>query len=374
MSGKLKLPGIFRQNNEITKLLIMLIFAYILMAMLNPSVFVTRRYTVSMLYLFPEYGVLSLAMMLSMISGGIDLSIVAVANLAGISSCMFLVAVMPREASTPATVGILVLAIVFALLIGLICGACSAFLIAKIGIPPMLATLGSGDLILGLAIAITKGSSVKGLPPILSDVFNKTLIGILPITTVDVIICSVVISYILAKTAYGYKVRMMGSNAVAARYAGIDTGKTTFQTYMMGGMLAAVSGILMCSRFNSARSDFGTSYTLQAILVCVLAGINPQGGYGKTRGIVLAVFILQILSSGFNMFPGVSNFFRNLIWGLVLLLVIIFNHISHQKLHSSSPASFASSPGESSPGRMAGSSGDGGKRKPPSRKRRNITG
>jgi simple sugar transport system permease protein len=265
-----------------------------------------------------------------MISGGIDLSIVAVADLTGISGCMLLVALMPEDPSVLAALSVLVLAIVFALLIGLVCGACSAFLISKIGIPPMLATLGSADVILGLAIAITKGSSVKGLPSILSDVFNKTLLGILPVTTVVFIICSLIVSYVLVKTAYGYKVRMLGSNAMAARYAGIDTNRVIFQTYMMSGMLAAVSGILMCARFNSARSDFGTSYTLQAILVCVLANVNPQGGYGKTRGIVLSVLILQILSSGFNMFPGISNFFRNLIWGAVLLLAIIFNHISRQ--------------------------------------------
>ena len=206
MNGKLKLTGLIRQNNETTKLFIMLILIYLLMALLKPSVFITKKYTVSMLYLFPEYGVLSLAMMLAMISGGIDLSIVATANLAGISSCMFLVAVMPQNPSLSIAVCILVLTIFLALLIGLFCGASSAFLISKIGIPPMLATLGSADLILGLAIAITKGSSVKGLPPILSDIFNKTFFGILPVTTVVFILCCVIISNILTKTSYGFKV------------------------------------------------------------------------------------------------------------------------------------------------------------------------
>jgi simple sugar transport system permease protein len=330
MNRKLNPAKLLQHGDETAKLFIMLILVYVAMALLKPSVFMTKKYTVSMLYLFPEYGVLSLAMMLSMISGGIDLSIVAVADLTGIVSCMLLVALMPENPPVFVAIGVLILAIVFALLIGSICGAGSAFLISKIGIPPMLATLGSADVILGLAIAITKGSSVKRLPAILSDVFNKTLFGILPVTTVVFIVCSVTISYILGKTTYGYKVRMLGSNAVAARYAGINTDKVTFQTYMMSGMLSAVSGILMCARFNSARSDFGTSYTLQAILVCVLANVNPQGGYGRTRSIVLSVLILQILSSGFNMFPGISNFFRNLIWGAVLLLVIIFNHISSQ--------------------------------------------
>ncbi|MDR2553214.1 MAG: ABC transporter permease [Treponema sp.] len=330
MNGKFNPARFLRQKDGMGKLFVMLVLVYVVMALLKPSVFLTKRYTVSMLYLFPEYGVLSLAMMLSMISGGIDLSIVAVADLAGIASCMLLTALMPPEPSLVLAALVLAASIAFAILIGLVCGALSAFLISRIGIPPMLATLGSGDLILGLAIAITKGSSVKGLPVILSDVFNKTLAGLLPVTTVVFVLCTILTAFVLAKTSYGYKVRMMGSNAVAARYAAIDTDKVIFQTYMMSGILAAVSGVLMCARFNSARSDFGTSYTLQAILVCVLAGVNPQGGYGKVRGIVLAVLVLQVLSSGFNMFPGVSNFFRNLIWGAVLLLVMIFNHIGSQ--------------------------------------------
>jgi simple sugar transport system permease protein len=329
--NKLNVSGYLRRIDDVTKLLFMLVIAYAAMALLRPSVFLTKNYTVSMLYIFPEYGVLSLAMMLSMISGGIDLSIVAVADLAGISSCMLLVALTPENAGLPVSIAVLILAVVLAILIGVAGGAFSATLIARIGIPPMLATLGSADVILGLAIAITKGSSVKRLPPILSNVFNATLFGFLPITTIVFAICALAVSFVLTKTSFGYKVKMMGSNAVAARYAAINTGKVTYQTYILSGMLSAISGILMCARFNSARSDFGTSYTLQAILVCVLAGVNPNGGYGKVTGIVLAVLILQILSSGFNMFPGVSNFFRNLIWGAVLLLVIIFNHISSQR-------------------------------------------
>lgn len=315
-------------GSSVPRLIVMLVAVYAMMAILQPSIFLTRNYTVSMLYLFPEYGILSLAMMLAMISGGIDLSIVAVADLAGICSCMLLVRLMPENAGMGMAVAVLVVAILAALVIGLACGAFSSLLIAKVGIPPMLATLGSADLILGLAIAITKGSSVKGLPPILSDVFNATLFGVLPVTTVVFILCAVAVSFVLTKTTYGFKLEMMGSNKTAARFAGINTDRVTFQTYMFSGLLAAMSGVLMCARFNSARSDFGTSYTLQAILVCVLAGVNPNGGFGKVRGVVLALLVLQVLSSGFNMFPDISNFVRNLIWGGVLLLVMVFNHIS----------------------------------------------
>jgi len=318
-----------RSEPELKRLGLLLVVSYAVMAALRPNIFLTYDYTVSILYLFPEYGVLSLAMMLAMISGGIDLSIVAVANLAGISSCILFVAIMPANPPLIVAVAVLLIMVSFAMLIGAACGALTATLIAKVGIPPMLATLGSGDLILGLAIAITKGSSVKNLPPILSGVMNSR-IGFLPVTTVMFFACALIVSYILTKTSYGFKLVMMGANAMASRFAGIDNTRITFVTYILSGVLSSVAGVLMCAHFNSARSDFGTSYTLQAILVCVLGGVNPKGGYGKVMGIALAVLILQVLSSGFNMFPGISNFYRNIIWGAVLLAAMIFNHISRK--------------------------------------------
>ena len=67
---------------------------------------------------------------------------------------------------------------------------------------------------------------------------------------------------------------------------------------------------------------------MQAIIICVLGGTNPNGGFGKVSGVTVAILILQVLSSGFNMFPQISNFYRNIIWGAVLILVMIYNHVS----------------------------------------------
>ena len=124
---------------------------------------------------------------------------------------------------------------------------------------------------------------------------------------------------------------MIGSNKAASQYSGMDNKKIYTLTYMISGMLASVSGLLMCGHFNSARSDFGKSYLTPAILICVLAGVNPNGGKGKVSGVVLAVIILQMLSSGFALFQNISDYYKNLIWGLVLILVMIFNVTSERR-------------------------------------------
>jgi simple sugar transport system permease protein len=100
---------------------------------------------------------------------------------------------------------------------------------------------------------------------------------------------------------------------------------------MISGLLASVAGLIMMARANSAKADYGAPYTLQCVLIAVLGGVDPNGGFGKIQGVTLAILILQFLSSGLNMFNSVSNFYRDVIWGGVLILVLVFNYFfSHR--------------------------------------------
>ena len=103
---------------------------------------------------------------------------------------------------------------------------------------------------------------------------------------------------------------------------------------MISGLYASLAGLVMLANYNSAKADYGSTYTLLAVLIVVLGGVNPNGGTGRLLGVVLAIGILQILSSGLNMFPNISNFYRPLIWGGVLLAVITANHLSGKRSSS----------------------------------------
>ena len=89
--------------------------------------------------------------------------------------------------------------------------------------------------------------------------------------------------------------------------------------------MAAMAGLVMLANYNSAKSDYGASYTLLTVLIVVLGGVNPNGGSGRLSGVLFAIVMLQVLSSGLNMFPTISDFYRPLIWGAVLLFVICMN-------------------------------------------------
>ena len=263
-----------------------------------------------------EYGLMSLGMGICMLSGGIDLSTVYIANLCGISAGLII------QNSTNDMAGIL-LACVVALLVGTACGIFNGFLISFLNIPPMLATLGSYELFLGISIVNSGGSTVSanGKFNILSAM---TVFGI-PFPFILFIVCTVILSLLMNKTSFGNKVYLVGTNAKSAKFAGINVKMTTLYCYMVSGILSAIAGLVSLSRLNSAKADFGTSYTMQTILVVVLGGINPNGGFGNIPGIAFSVIILQMLSSYLNQFPSISNYYRDMIWGIALFAVLVFN-------------------------------------------------
>ena len=117
---------------------------------------------------------------------------------------------------------------------------------------------------------------------------------------------------------------MVGSNPMVARFAGINNNSVLLKTYMMSGLLSGISSVIMISRVNSMRPGYGYAYLLQAILVVVLGGVDPYGGYGSVLGVVMGIIILQVLQSGFNIL-AFNPFFKRLIWWVMLIIDMIIN-------------------------------------------------
>ena len=102
------------------------------------------------------------------------------------------------------------------------------------------------------------------------------------------------------------------------------------KTYVLSGLLTGIASIIMISRFNSANAGYGASYLLVTVLLGVLGGVNPAGGFGKVSGLVLALIILQIISSGLNLLK-VSTFVTLSLWGMILILVMAVNNLISQR-------------------------------------------
>lgn len=301
-------------DENVRRLMVILIVLLIITGVTKSTAFVNLSNFQSIGKQLTEYGLMSLGMGICMLSGGIDLSTVYVANLSGICAGLIFQTNMP---------GNVALGCLAALCTGALCGTFNGILISRFHIPPMLATLGSYELFMGISVVLSGGStvSVNGEIELLSGL---TILNI-PLPFIIFILCTAVLAFIMGQTKFGMRVYLVGTSDKAARFAGIHVNATIIKCYMMSGLLAGIAGLISLSRLNSAKADFGTSYTMQTILVAVLGGINPNGGAGKMSGIAFAVIILQLLSSYLNQFPAISNYYRDLIWGAALLLVLVFN-------------------------------------------------
>lgn len=318
-----------KKERNLFQLLILVVVIFILMSAVNPGKFLTLRNFESMSFQFPEFGILSIAMMLAMLTGGIDLSIVGIANLAGILAALILTKGIPETASGTVIIVMSLVAVLTAILAGIACGILNGILIAHLEITPILATLGTMELFTGISIVITRGSAINTYPEEFVFLGNG-LIWIFPVPVIIFTVMAIVFAIILRRTMFGINLYMMGTNPTAARFSGIDNAKVLIETYLLTGLLAGVAGIVMIARSNSARADYGSSYILQSILIAVLGGVSPSGGFGTIFGVVLAILSLQFLSSGFNMLRF-NNFAKELTWGLFLLLVMVLNYLMNAR-------------------------------------------
>lgn len=317
---------------DLTLLFFIMLGVFVVMTIMNPGVFLSKGMMLSISYQFPILGLFTLAMMFSMVSGGIDLSIVSTANLSAIVASMVMVHFVPVGATMATSLPYILLGIICALLIGLLAGLVNGFLVAVVGIPAIIVTLGTMQLFMGIALVITKGKSIVGLPESFSLVGNGTVFG-LPFPLIIFIIFVLFSYFILNLRDYGLKLQMAGSNSVASKFSGLNVTSITIKAYIISASLASIAGLLMASAANSAKADFGTSYILQAILVAVMGGVNPYGGKGKVAGVVLAVITMQILSSGLGVLK-VSNFFKDFMWGAILIIVLLANYFYNKKIAS----------------------------------------
>lgn len=296
-----------------------------IMGVLSPDTFLNMANFQSIAVQFPEFGILALGMMVAMISGGIDLSLVGIANFSGIVAATVMIKMGGGNES-------IVVGVICAIIVGMLCGTFNGFLIGYLQIPAMLVTLCGLQLYTGLGLIITKGPAITGLPSGISQIVNGTILGI-PFSLIIFILVAVMVNYILKSTIYGQHVSYMGTNEVASKYSGINNLMVTIKSYALSGILGSLGGILMLSHYNSAKSDYGTSYTLLTLLIVVLGDTDPDGGKGKVVGVSFAVILLQLVSSAFNVLR-INSFIKTFVWGLILIGILSLSKLVSSRMQT----------------------------------------
>jgi simple sugar transport system permease protein len=270
----------------------------------------------SMAFQLPELGILSLAMMVALLSGGLNLSIIATANLCALTMAWVLVHQIPG-AEGFMWGGWQVIAVLAGIAVAAVIGLINGAVIAYLGVSPILATLGTMTMCKGLSIGLTRGNVISGFPDPIVFLGNGTIGGV-PVAMIIFLVLCAPVAVMLNKSPFGHKIYMIGSNEKATRFSGVDTRRVVLKIYVLSSLLAVAAALVMMARFNSANASYGESYLLVTILAAVLGGVDPFGGFGKVGGLMMALILLQVISSAFNLL-NFSPFLTVAIWGALII-------------------------------------------------------
>ena len=308
------------------------LFAVIVIFSIASPRFLSSATFGSVAFQLPELGLLCLAMLLPVLTGGLNLAVTFTANIAGLT----LAWTMFHFGGVDAGPGAFVLGCVLALGVGALSGLIIGVVVAYTKAHPILVSLSMMIFVRGLGEFLTRGGDISGFPDFVQPLGHGSILGI-PIPLLVLCAGVAVWHIVLQKTKLGFNTYMIGSNIEAVRYSGINTRKVVMLVYTLSGAMCAVAGIIMLSRFNSVRVGHGESYLLITVLACFLGGVNPFGGFGKVLPVFVALIVLQLLSSGLNL-VGANQHLATAVWGILLLGVMVlrwvatnFTFMTHKK-------------------------------------------
>lgn len=263
-------------------------------------------------------GVLAIAVTLVIITGGIDLSVGTM-----MTFCAVITGVVLTYAGLPLPFGVLA-----AVLTGAICGACSGTFVAKMAIPPFIATLGMMLILKGLSLVISGTRPIYfNDTPGFSEISRGSLIGdvipSLPIPNGVLILFIVagVTAYILNRTVLGRYCFALGSNEESVRLSGVNTQRWKIAIYALAGSIVGIAGLLIASRLNSAQPALGLGYELEAIAAVVIGGTSLSGGRGSILGSLIGALIMAVLTNGLRVL-SVAQEWQTVVTGAIIILAV----------------------------------------------------
>jgi ribose transport system permease protein len=300
----------------------LLAFASLLALMVFFSVaspnFLQADNMVSILQSTAVNGVLAIACTFVIITGGIDLSVGTLMTFCAVMAGVFL-----TYWGMPIYAGILA-----AVLFGALCGFTSGMLVAKLKIPPFIATLGMMMLLKGLSLVISGTKPIYfNDTPEFSTISQDSLIGYfipsvpIPNAVLILFLVAIAASIVLTKTLLGRYTFALGSNEEAVRLSGVNVAFWKIVVYSLSGAICGIAGLLIASRLNSAQPALGQGYELDAIAAVVIGGTSLSGGTGTIMGTIIGAFIMSVLINGLRIM-SVAQEWQTVVTGVIIILAV----------------------------------------------------
>ena len=259
---------------------------------------------------FTEKGLIALAMALLIISGEIDLSVAAIVALASTMMGM----AMQAGAGTPVLVAI-------GIAVGLACGAFNGLLVTRLGLPSIVVTIGTMSLFRGIAFIILGDQAYKGYSESFAFFGQGYVWWVFSFELALFLVAALIYWFVLHRTSFGRRVFAIGNNPVACQFSGVRVDRIKFILFCLTGLMSGIASVLITSRLGSTRPSIAQGYELEAITMVVLGGVSILGGAGSILGVVLAAFIMGLVTFGLGLL-NVPGIVMSIFIGLLLIIVI----------------------------------------------------
>lgn len=268
--------------------------------------------------------IVSLGQMLCLLTGGFDLSVGTVLALTSVVGALVMASTF---AAMPDMVWLaIILGCLGGILAGTMIGVANGIGVAFFGVSPFMMSLGMTSVGFGIALFLTGGMPVYGMPQAFGDIFGfGSLFGI-PTPIYAAALIAIILYLVLNRTPFGRHFYAVGGNIKAAALSGINTRATLFWTYVLCAVMAAIAGMLLTARLDTGEANIGASMPLQSIAACVIAGVSLRGGVGRLENVVLAALFIGLVQNGMNL-ARIESYLQTVVLGALLILAVIADQI-----------------------------------------------
>lgn len=285
-----------------------LVLLCVILSLATPH-FMTAYNIFTVMRQFSIIAIMSIGMTMVILTAGIDLSVGSMLGLVNVLVALFIVRGLGIWGG-----------IILALLCGTAMGFLNGLVIAKLELPPFVATLGSMSIFRGLALVITRGWPITGLPSSFTFL-GEGYVGVVPIPVIIMIVFFVLGYIFLTRTVWGRYIYAVGGNEESAGLSGVNVNKVKIMVYAITGFLCGLAGIIMASRLSQGTPTAGTGYELDVIGAVVIGGTSLFGGEGSVLGSLIGAAIMGVLRNGLVLL-GVSAFWQMAVIGMVIIIAV----------------------------------------------------
>ncbi len=296
----------------------LLLIAMIVFTLISDN-FLTGRNMLNVVRQSTYLTLVSMGQMFALLTGGFDLSvgtILALTSVVGATAMASAYAAMPDAVGLSILIGILA-----GVAAGTAIGAVNGFGVSIFNVSPFMMSLGMASVGFGIALYMTGGVPVYGMPVQFGDTFGfGSLLGV-PTPILVTVILIAILYFVTNWTRLGRYFYAVGGNIKAARLSGINTKLTLFLAYVLCGAMAAISGILLTARLDTGEANIGASMPLESIAACVIAGVSLRGGVGRVESVVLGALFIGLVQNGMNL-ARIESYLQTVVIGSLLILAV----------------------------------------------------